>query len=129
MVSVKQNSPKPCRVVLVRCRPERAGAVTARELESDFGGPRIVFFQGEGAGHGDHRQAVVAWNGLAERFADTRLILCETSWQRRRLPDQDPAGADSGEFQPPPGWTIGSLVMFWDEALDGSEIDCYGASW
>ncbi|MFP4207226.1 MAG: hypothetical protein ACLFSC_01115 [Wenzhouxiangella sp.] len=102
------------RVMLIRARPGSAGAVqaldTMRRWKRTPGGG-LIFFHGPGLGHAavgaGSAFAVIAGHGWD-------LRVCQAGWRRRN------AGPPPTPFAP------GSLVQFWDVALEAAELCSFG---
>jgi hypothetical protein len=104
------------RVMLIRACPQSVGAARALEMAAQWArrpGSSMVFFQGPGVRHAD--------DGSASEFASLafdgglELRVCRTGW--RRL----------SPVPLPPPFRAGSLVQFWNDALEAGELRSFGS--
>jgi hypothetical protein len=104
------------RVMLIRAGPKSVGAARALEIAAQWGrlpSASLVFFQGPGLGHvacgGASEFALLASGGRLQ------LRVCRTGWQRL------------GQGPLPPPFMAGSLVQFWDAALEALDLRSFGS--
>lgn len=93
---------------------DRAGrsVAHARKALSTCGGDVRVFFHGPGVDHATN-PIREEWLALFQS-GRVHLQVCSAAWRRR----------DGGAL--PEGFETSSLVQFWNRALSGDHIECFG---
>lgn len=93
---------------------DRGGRIVAgaRKTLSECRGDVRVFFHGPGIDHATN-PIRKEWLELV-RSGRVRLQVCSAAWRRR----------EEGEV--PEGFEASSLVQFWNRALAGDRIKCFG---